>query len=160
LEAGIAVHTNLTTVQSGDYISEDIALTAYNSYECVDEWTPTGLENVCGSTYEYVVEAQSRNTGASEVGYFYNVSSTGPDAPPNGGLYPWAFPAVYESYGDVDCENEVEFEFITLQANNTGCCTLTPYVGTSGPSGGGLSSCVNGADSFGSYPPGGTTYVY
>jgi hypothetical protein len=113
--SGLAAHTPLARVNSGDNIAMDIYLSNVSN-GCGYEWTSSGLQYVCGTNYQYVVSASDWTNGASVSATFNNYAS-GADAPPNGTFFPWAYPAVHESYGDVDCEPGVEFYAISLAAN-------------------------------------------
>jgi hypothetical protein len=160
--SGVCAHTPLTDVNVGDSIVMSVYLGSV-SQGCAFEWAPGGafggLAYECGNIWEYTVTAFDQNTNAMQQGVFSNVD-VGPDVPPNGTLFPWAFPAVYESYGDADCENGLQFRNIQLIATPKSLplgWTPVAYQGNTGPSNGdtGNPSCFNGQITNGT-----TTSVY
>lgn len=160
--SGVAVHTDVyqTGGGTGDSLQLTISLTNNTTNGCVDEWTndPSDpLQSYCGTEYEWQVTVTDKENNAFIATTFYNVDN-GPDAPPNGCQFPVAFPAVFESYGDVACENSVEFSSISLAPiciDPFGNCDET-YTGTEGPTYTGDSpSCFNGTSTSGT-----TTWVY
>jgi hypothetical protein len=69
------------------------------------------INSVSGDTYTYYVIPQDNTLMFHNSGGFAQSTSNG------GPQFPYFFPAVHESYGDVDCEDGVNFYNISQFAN-------------------------------------------
>jgi hypothetical protein len=110
----------LTQVNKNDTVEFVTALVEITS-GCGNELTVSGIQNVCGewAWYGLLAEDLNQGSGTAQVLFVGQVYSNGPDAPPNGGVFPLAMPAVYESYSDTSCESGTGFGIEAMQASNS-----------------------------------------
>jgi hypothetical protein len=157
------INSDMTEVSTNDLVVLEVYLDSISAADtCAWNMTSSGWEYRCGYQWAYVVLAYDTNTGAEESITVYQ-SSTGEDTPPEGVLFPNAYPAVYESYGDTTCEDGAIFENNGLYSNDS-TNLLDENVQNFGPgggaAGGGVSPCSYGFWTYGTSSPPNNIWIY
>ncbi len=137
----------LTQVNTSDTVEFLVELFDVTS-GCGDELTVSGIQYVCGDWAWYLLAAEDLNQGSGTEQDFLvgQVYTSGADAPPNGGIFPLALPAVYESYSDTSCESGAGFGVQALEASNSSSYfNSITYSPTTSVGPGNIASCNDGA---------------